>query len=88
MYDKQLEEPYLEKHYTILIELNNTGAIRERNALSIEEISRLTRKGLEDTREYLKKLKEMDYVAETCFDNIPKYFLTKSGIITVCSIFS
>jgi len=73
----------------LLLCLLSLGAVDEESALSAEQISEILSMKLSTFRGLLRRLVQSGYVSALRDDGRrSRYFLTKSGIVRVCSLFS
>jgi len=84
--------PRLEKYpreFRLLLYLYTLGAVNEEYAVSAEELSKILGMRFSSCRRLLQKMAQLGYVSTfTDSSRRSRYFLTKLGIVKVCSFFS
>jgi len=77
------------EEFRLLLSLYTLGAVDSEHARSTEELSNMLRKKVNEILRLLQKLVGLGYV-ETSRNRLRRlrYYLTKSGIIKACSLFS
>ena len=75
--------------FRLILLLYTLGAVDSKHARSAEELSNMLRTKVDEIRRLLQKLVVLGYI-ETSRDRLRRlrYYLTKSGIIKACSMFS
>ena len=75
--------------FKLLFYLYGLGAVNQGNAMFAEELSEILRMKLSSVRRLLQKLTKLGYVSTFRHSRRrSRYFLTKLGIVKVCSVFS
>jgi DNA-binding MarR family transcriptional regulator len=77
------------QEFRLLLYLHSLGAVNEENAMLADELCEIFGMKLSGFRRLLQKLTQLGYLS-TFRDSRRKsrYFLTKLGIVKVCSLFS
>ncbi len=77
------------KEFRLLLYLYSLGAVNQGNAMLAEELAQILRMKLSTVRRLLQKLTQSGYVSTfRARRRRSRYFLTKLGIVKVCSLFS
>ncbi|HID91105.1 TPA: hypothetical protein EYP44_03995 [Candidatus Bathyarchaeota archaeon] len=76
-------------HYQLLLAMHNLCIVREESAKTVDEIARHTGIEAQRTRSILRELVNSGYVGDFVGDDgRERFFLTRLGIIKVCSLFT
>ena len=80
--------PPVPEEFKVLSMMNNVGAVAAEKSLTIEDLSMWTGLAEAALRDHLKKMTEQGYIVQIQVQGAERYYITKTGIIKVMTMYS